>query len=139
MRRIVVGTVRELPPGSRRILEVDGQSIGVLNVEGTYYALRNSCPHQGGPVCLGWIGGTNLASRPYELVYARENEIIKCPWHGWEFEIATGRSVFNPHKVRVRTYEVTIEGPEDEDLEDQDPSLPTYAVTVEDDVVILHV
>lgn len=138
MRRVVVGTVRELPPGSRRILEVDGQSIGVLNVGGSYFALRNSCPHQGGPVCLGWIGGTTTASRPYELVYAREDEIIKCPWHGWEFEIATGRSVFNPHKIRVKTFEVTVEEPPPP-AEEEDPSLPTYPVTVEDDLVILHV
>ncbi|HET7034604.1 MAG TPA: Rieske (2Fe-2S) protein [Thermomicrobiaceae bacterium] len=131
-QRYVVGRVRDFPPGERRIVEVDGVAIGVFNVHGAYYALRSRCPHQGAPLCLGRVTGRNTASRPFELDYAREGEIIKCPWHGWEFEIATGRSVFNPHKVRVRTYEVTVEA------EDEDPSIPTYPVTVEDGLVILH-
>ena len=55
------------------------------------------------------ISGTTLPGRPYEYEYGRENEIITCPWHGWQFEIATGASIFNPHRVRVRSYEVTVE------------------------------
>ena len=78
--------------------------------------------------------GNNARGQPYEYVYGRENEIIKCPWHGWEFEIATGRSIFNPHKVRVKTYEVTVEPPEEED-----PRIETYPVTVEDGLVVVHV
>ena len=135
-KRIPIARVRDFPPGERRIVDVDGQSIGVLNVDGTYYALRNSCPHQGAPLCLGRITGTTVASKPYERIYTREGEIIKCPWHGWEFEIATGRSIFNPHKIRTRTYEVTIENPDDDD---EDPSIDTYAVTVEEGTVMLHV
>ena len=134
-RRYVVGRVRDFPPGERRIVEADGVAIGVFNVKGTYYALRSRCPHQGAPLCLGRITGLNSARRPFERDYAREGEIIKCPWHGWEFEIATGRSVFNPHKVRVRTYEVTVETEPDEE---EDPSIPTYPVTIEDGLVILH-
>ena len=131
--RHVVSTVRELPPGSRKIVEVDGQSIGVLNVDGEYYALRNSCPHHGAPLCLGIVAGTNIPSKPYEYVYGWENQIIKCPWHGWEFDIESGRSVFNPHKVRIKTYDVEVEPAEDE----EDPSIETYPVEVEDGLVIL--
>lgn len=130
----VVCRLSELPPGERRIVTIAGRSIGVLNVGGTLHALRNSCPHQNAPLCLGLIRGTTLPSRPYEVHYGRENEIIKCPWHGWEFEIATGRSVFNPHKVRVRTYGVTVERPED-----GDPRIEIYPVTVEDGWVVVHV
>ena len=133
MGRHVVAKLRDFLPGSRRIVQVDDQSIGVFNVHGRCYALRNRCPHQGAPLCRGWICGTLVATRAFEYVYAREDEIIKCPWHGWEFEIATGRSVVNPHKVRVKTYEVTVEPEED------DPSIPTFPVTVEDGLVILHV
>jgi len=130
----VVCRLSELPPGQRRIVTIEGRSIGVLNIAGTLRALRNSCPHQNAPLCLGLVRGTTSASKPYEVIYGREDEIIKCPWHGWEFEIATGRSVFNPHKVLVRTYEVTVERPEDED-----PSVETYPVTVEDGLVVVHV
>lgn len=115
---------------------VDGTEIGVFNVHGTYYALRSSCPHQGAPLCQGRVVGTTISTRPYETIYTREGEIIKCPWHGWEFDILTGRSVFNPHKVRVRTYDVTVEPDEPEE---EDPSIQTYPVTVEHGLVILHV
>lgn len=131
----IVSRVSDFPPGTRRIVEAGGRSIGVFNIGGRFYGLRNSCPHQGGPLCLGRICGTNHASRPYELVYDREDEIIRCPWHGWEFEIATGRSIFNPHRVRVRAYQVTVEAPSEED----DPSVDTFPVTVEDGLVILHI
>lgn len=130
----VVCRLSELPPGSHRIITASGRSIGVLNVGGTLHALRNSCPHQNAPLCLGNVQGTTLDAGPYQMVYGRENEIIKCPWHGWEFEIATGRSVFNPHRVRVRTYTVTVEQPEE-----ADPQVETYPVTVEDGVVMVHV
>jgi 3-phenylpropionate/trans-cinnamate dioxygenase ferredoxin subunit len=135
--RHVVARLRELPVGSRRVVEVHGRSIGVFNIGGEFFALRNSCPHQAAPLCLGRIMGTTFAEKPFELSYGREGEIIKCPWHGWEFDIKTGRSVFNPHRVRVRTYEVTVEPAGDEDAED--PSVDTYPVTVEDGLVILHV
>lgn len=136
MEKHVVARLRDFPPGSRRIVEVNGTSIGVFNLKGDFYALRSSCPHQGAPLCLGRVLGTTFASKPFEIEYGREGEIIKCPWHGWEFDILTGRSVFNPHKVRVRTYEVTVEDVEDDD---EDPSIETYPVTVEDGVVFVHV
>jgi nitrite reductase (NADH) small subunit len=131
--RHVVARLQDFPPGTRRIMEVGGRSIGVFNIEGTFHALRNSCPHQGAPLCLGVVSGTTIASRPYEYVYGRDNEIVKCPWHGWEFEISSGRSIFNPHKVRVRTYEVRVES----EVEEEDPSVETFPVRVEDGLVIL--
>ena len=132
MGRHIVGRVSELPPGERLIVEVEGRSIGVFHVHGQFYALRNRCPHQGAPLCKGAIKGMTLPSRPGEYIWGREGEILRCPWHGWEFDILTGRSIYNPHKVRVRTYEVTVEA-------DEDPSVETYPVTVEDGVIVLHV
>ena len=129
MRRYIVGKVSELPPGERKIVEVQGRSIGVFNVHGTYYALRNSCPHQGAPLCLGAITGMTLPSKPGEYVWAREGEILRCPWHGWEFDVTSGRSVCNPHRTRVKTYEVTVE---------EDESVETYPVTLEEGLVVLH-
>jgi nitrite reductase/ring-hydroxylating ferredoxin subunit len=129
MRRYIVGKVSELPPGERKIVEVQGRSIGVFNVHGTYYALRNSCPHQGAPLCLGAITGMTVPNKPGEYVWAREGEILRCPWHGWEFDVTSGRSVCNPHRTRVKTYEVTVE---------EDESVETYPVTLEDGSVVLH-
>jgi nitrite reductase (NADH) small subunit len=137
MGRHVVGRVGELPPGERQIVDVDGRSIGVFNVHGQFYALRNSCPHQAAPLCLGAIKGMTLPSKPGEYLWARDGEILRCPWHGWEFDITTGRSIFNPHKMRVRTYEVTVEAAQATTEEDE--SVETYPVTIEDGLVILHV
>ncbi|HJZ48913.1 MAG TPA: Rieske (2Fe-2S) protein [Roseiflexaceae bacterium] len=132
MGRHIIGRASELPPGERTIVEVEGRSIGVFNVHGRYYALRNRCPHQGAPLCLGAIKGMALPSKPGEYRWGREGQILRCPWHGWEFDILTGRSIFNPHRMRVRTYEVTVEP-------DDDPTIETYPVTVEDGVIVLYV
>ena len=133
MTQYVVAHVSELPPGSRRIVQAGNRSVGVFCVKGKYFALRNACPHQGAPLCVGPVTGTNVPSAPHVLSYEREGEIVRCPWHGWEFDITNGRSVFNPHKVRVKAYEVTV-GAVDPDA----VVLETYEVTVEDDYVILH-
>ena len=107
-RSHVVCAAADLPVGARRIVEVDGRSIGVFNVHGTLYALHNGCPHKAGPLCEGPICGTTLPTEDYGLAYGREGELVRCAWHGWEFEIATGRSVADP-SVRARTYPVTVE------------------------------
>ena len=136
MAKHIVGTTAEIGPGQRKIVEVNGISIGVFNVNGTYYALRNRCPHQGAPLCLGSLKGTALPSQPGEYVWAREGEILRCPWHGWEFDVTTGRSVCSPYQVRVRAYDVTVEAaPEVE----EDPEVDTFVVTVEANRVVLHV
>ncbi len=133
--RHVVGRVSELPPGTSKIVDANGRSIGVFNVNGRYYALLNRCPHQAAPLCQGTVKGTAMPSAPGEYVWAREGEILRCPWHGWEFDITTGRSIFNPHRMRVRTYDVTVEPEQPE----EDESVETYPITVEDGLVILHV
>ena len=102
MERCVVGRLSEFAPGSRKIATVGGRAIGVFNIREQFYALRNRCPHQGAPLCLERVKGTTLSSKPYEYVYGRNQEIIQCPWHGWEFEIATGRTYFNPHRAGCR-------------------------------------
>lgn len=107
--RHVVASVAEIPPGQRLIVTIAGRSIGVFNVNGTFYALRNSCPHQGGELCRGALVGLATAGRPGEIHYTREGEILRCPWHGWEFDLATGRSVFDPNRTRVRSYPVEVE------------------------------
>ena len=97
-----------MPPGGRRIVEVQGKRIGVFNVGGRFYALHNGCPHKGGPLCEGRICGTTLPAQRREFLYGREGQILRCAWHGWEFDIATGRALADP-RVRARTYPVAVE------------------------------
>lgn len=115
IRRVEVGLVDELPPGARKIVvPFRGRAgIGVFNVKGSYHALRNLCPHKSGPLCTGRVSGRVVADAPptvedANLDLVNDGEIIRCPWHLWEFEIATGRCLVDP-KARVKTYPVVVE------------------------------
>ncbi len=107
MARHVVGKVSEVTPGERRIVEAEGRSIGVFNVDGAFFALRNSCPHQAAPLCLGAVKGMTMPSKPGEYIWARDGEILRCPWHGWEFDLTTGQCLTD--KRKLRRYEVVEE------------------------------
>jgi nitrite reductase (NADH) small subunit len=109
--RVVVAKVEELPPGARKIVAVNGREIGVFNVNGEYYALLNYCPHRAGPLCHGRIVPLVTADEVYEVTFEREGEILKCPWHQWEFDIRTGHALFDD-KLRVRTFRVHQENQE---------------------------
>jgi 3-phenylpropionate/trans-cinnamate dioxygenase ferredoxin subunit len=108
MPRYIVSTASDLPPGTRKIVDVAGRSIGVFNVGGEYFALRNRCPHQGGPLCEGRLAGFVESSGPGDFRYSRRGEILRCPWHAWEYDIRTGQSYFNPAVVRVRQFDASI-------------------------------
>lgn len=112
MGRHVVVPASELPPGAVRIVEVAGRSIGVINVEGDLYALRNVCPHHGAPLCRGQVSGSMLPSDPHEYDYSdqREHRILRCPWHGYEFRLEDGRSLAAPDRLRVKSYRTAREG-----------------------------
>ena len=104
----VVATVDEIPPGGRKIVDIAGRSIGVFNIGGEFVAIRNRCPHQGGPLCRGTLVGAVESSSPGVYHYSRAGELIRCPWHRWEFDLRTGRSWFDPARTRVRSYPVTV-------------------------------
>ena len=110
-RRYPVATVEEVPPGGRKIVEVAGRSIGVFSVNGTYVAALNVCPHALAPVCRGRLGGTTLPSPPGEFHWGREGEILACPWHGWEFDLLTGKALADDRR-HLRLFPVTVEGGE---------------------------
>jgi nitrite reductase (NADH) small subunit len=138
--RFVAGTVAEIPPGSRKLVyPTGGQGVGVFNVGGRFYALKNVCPHQGAELCLGPVTGTArpLAPSPDaspDLEWTQDGEIIRCPWHHWEFELATGKTVF-PSRSRVATYDVTVEPEAHARLLD---GVETYPVSVEEDLVVVE-
>lgn len=101
-----IGERHEVPPGGRKFVQIGKKSIGVFNIGGEFYALLNLCPHQFAPLCEGRLTGYSPPSAVGEYRYEREGEIIRCPWHGWEFDVKTGRSIFNPREVRTATYSV---------------------------------
>ena len=116
MTRVVIAKVWEIPPGDRKIVvPFRGRAgIGVFNLNGALYALRNICPHKRGPLCTGELTGRSAAAAPpsacqAELTVEGDGEILRCPWHQWPFEIATGRCLVDPD-VRVKTYPVQVDG-----------------------------
>ena len=118
-----VATLAGLPHGERKIVKVPafGKEIelGIFNVGGRLVAYRNVCPHAGAPVCEGRICGTTLPSEVGQYILAREGEIVRCPWHGWEFDLLTGEHLVD-EKMRLRPYDVEAESLEAFDVETQD-------------------
>ena len=91
IKRHIVAKAEELEPGHRKIIRLGNREIGVFNIDGDLYGLRNVVPMEFG------------------YGHERENEILKCPWHQWEFDIKTGISITDPD-IRVRSYRVEREG-----------------------------
>ena len=147
MAKHIVAAVSDIPPGTRTIVEVAGRSIGVFNIGGEFFALRNRCPHQGGPLCTGRQSGVLQAALPGEYEYSRPGEMLRCPWHGWEFDVRTGQSWFDPARTRVRRYDVSVTpgAALAEEVEAPAPGLEkgpyvaeTYPVSVEQNYVVIE-
>jgi nitrite reductase/ring-hydroxylating ferredoxin subunit len=138
MARYVVATTAEIPPGGRKIVEVAGRSIGIFNLDGEFVALRNRCPHQGGPLCEGGLSGLVEATAPGAYSYSRPGEMLRCPWHGWEFDLRTGQSWFDPERTRVRRYPVSVEAGSPERT--QGPYIAeTYPVAIEAQLLVVEI
>jgi 3-phenylpropionate/trans-cinnamate dioxygenase ferredoxin subunit len=109
MSRHVVAPTSEIPPGNKKLFTVKGRPIAIFNLGGEFYGMMNRCPHQGGSLCDGIITGLLLSATPGEYHYVRQGEIVRCPWHGWEFDIRTGQSYCDPEGTRAKAYPVTSE------------------------------
>ncbi len=108
MSRHVVAAASEIPPGGRKLFTIKGRPIAVFNLGGEYFGLLNRCPHQGGSLCEGVQTGLLTSPSPGEYVSSRGGEILRCPWHGWEFDIRTGQSYCEPDRIRARQYPVEV-------------------------------
>jgi nitrite reductase/ring-hydroxylating ferredoxin subunit len=146
--RVVVSPVTSFPDGERRIVEVGGRSIGVFRVGESFYGIRNRCPHQGGPLCLGHILGDAVADLPGDARISADPLRIACPWHGWEYDLDSGQSFLGGAMAGVRSYGVGLE-PGGALLSEAVTARPaervpgpyvaeTFEVEVEDDYVVLH-
>lgn len=112
---VVIAPLNEFPAGARKIVRVEragktALEIGVFNVGGVLVAYRNVCPHAGAPVCQGAVCGTTLAGEVGEFTLACEGEIVRCPWHGWEFDLLTGAQLVDS-KMKLKSYPIDAETP----------------------------
>jgi len=83
----------DVQPGTGKTVSLEGKSLALFNVDGTYYCTENTCVHRGGPLGEGVLEGAT----------------VTCPWHGWQYDIDTGRCKTNP-AAKISTYEVKVEG-----------------------------
>ena len=88
-----VASRAEIPAGAGKVVEAGGRAIAVFNCDGTFYAVDNTCRHRGGPLGEGSLSGTT----------------VTCPWHGWEYDVATGACRLDPSLVLQR-FEVKLQG-----------------------------
>ena len=89
-----IAKTSDLAPGSGKVVEADGETIALFNVEGTLYAMGNTCPHRGGPLGEGSL----------------EGNIVTCPWHGAQFNVETGEVLRPPAPTGVKSYPARVEG-----------------------------
>ena len=103
--------LRDAPAeGTVRMIELEGHQIGLYTLAGAVYAIANRCPHRGAPLCAGKIA-TPIQTEADGIGLGQPNSILRCPWHKWEFDIATGRCLVD-ERLRVRSYPVEIDGNE---------------------------
>jgi len=134
--KLVVAPVADIPPGSRKLVVAGDRRIVVFNLAGAFFALNDRCPHQGGSLCDGLLTGHVESPTPGEYVYTRRGEMIRCPWHYWEFDIRTGKSWFDPKRVQVRQYPTHVEA--GAVLAEGPYVAETFPVRVEDDYVVVE-
>ena len=107
-QRVLAGSVVDFELDRFRLIDAGGRVIGVVRTAAGFFALRNSCPHQQAPICAGVVGGAMLPSAPEEREYGLEGEVIRCPWHGWEFHMTDGHALFGTSRKRLVTYPVEV-------------------------------
>ena len=95
MAEILLGTTDDIPEGQSKIIQTGGKDIAVFNSNGDFFAISNTCPHQGGSLGDGFLNNCKVI----------------CPMHNWEFDITTGSCTINP-KIAIPTYDVEVRGEE---------------------------
>ena len=91
---VKVADTGDIPSSQMKTVEVNGEKICVVNVEGKYYAIGNVCTHEGGPLADGTLEGYD----------------VECPWHGSKFDVRTGKVTNPPADTPEPSYEVKVEG-----------------------------
>ncbi len=91
---IKVAETNEVPPGTAKAVDVEGRVVALFNIDGTYYAIDDTCTHRGGPLSEGQVEGTT----------------VTCPWHGATYDVTTGNVLGPPAPEGVVSYKVQVDG-----------------------------
>jgi len=93
-KRVKVAQTSDLSPGTGKVVQADGRNLALFNVEGTFFAIDNTCTHRGGPLGEGELSG----------------DTVECPWHGAHFNVKTGAVARPPAPAGVPSFPVHLEG-----------------------------
>ena len=136
LKRHVVAKVGEVPENGSLLVKVKGRPIALFHVNGEYFAISNVCPHEGGSLCHGKLVGLIKSSEPGVYERSRHNEMLQCPWHGWELDIRTGKSYCDPDSIKARSYAVTVKN--GAELAEGPFLAETFPVSVQDQYVLIE-
>lgn len=137
MSRHVVCRADEIAAGEAKRVSVANRDIAIFNVNGEFAAIGDRCPQEGASLCRGKIIGLAESDEPGSYRMVREGELVRCPWHGWEFDIKTGKSWCDPARTRVKSFGVAVEA--GSGLTEGPYQIDVFEVSLEDDYVVLTI
>ena len=108
MKALPVCSLEQLPDDTMRAFQVGGRELVFVRNGERIYALRNLCPHQGADLSEGMLSCRRVAAQVGEYRTDKGSQVVRCPWHNWEFDIASGTATHDPQGVRVATYQAYI-------------------------------
>lgn len=133
----VVCRADEIAEGAAKRISVAGRDIAIFNVNGEFAAIADRCPHEGASLCRGDVVGLAQADEPGKARLSRKGEFVRCPWHGWEFDLKTGKSWCDPTRTRVKQFAVEIA--DGAKLREGPYQIEVYEVSLRDDYIVLTV
>ncbi len=136
MTRHIVAAVGEIAPGRSKLVTVKGREIAVFNVDGDYFAFFNRCPHAGASLCHGTIVRPADITEPGTYRLAADRLMLRCPWHGWQFDLRTGEAWCDPATLRARHYPISVES--GAALATAPHAAETFPVSVDQDYIVIE-
>lgn len=136
LARHVVARVDEIAEGKSKLVHVEGRDIAIFNVKGEFLAIANRCPHEGADLCKGNVLPLIESDDPGVVKLSRHGELVRCPWHGWEFDLRTGKSWCDPARTRVKSFDVAVE--QGKRLVEGPYQTEVYKISVDEEYVVLE-
>lgn len=109
MAKTLIGTVDDFPDNSCKAIQRGRKKVLIWRSGTKFYGTQENCPHQGASLDCEKLTGTMIPSHPKNLEYGMDGLIVRCPWHKWEYSVATGESVFETDNGKLKTYSVDVE------------------------------
>ena len=104
-----VGALADFGERSLSRVQAGRHAIVIVRWGDRVYALRDTCAHQGARLSNGTLGHRILASSAGDPIEVdTDSHVLRCPWHGWQYDLCSGRSLVNPEHARVRKFDARV-------------------------------